>query len=114
MALRTYQTLSIATEELRKNGYSADFKLEDGEMKCTENGKAYTPNDMQIIEFHRFEGDSDPADMSIVYAIECSDGTKGSIVGAYGTYGSVRLDDYMKEVKVADRTDAAKPIHERL
>jgi len=112
MGLRTYQTVSVATTELTKKGFDAEFKFDDGRLQQTETRKHYSPKDMQIMEFHRFEGDSDPADNSIVYAVECKDGTKGIIIAAYGPYGSVKLDEFMKQVKVADKTEAAGPIHQ--
>jgi hypothetical protein len=112
MSIRNYQTLSIATTELCKRDYTADFKLEDGKLLHTESGKSYGPKDMDIMEFHRFEGDSDPADNAIVYAVECKDGVKGLIVSAYGPYGSVALNEFMDEVEVHDKTEAAGPIHQ--
>ncbi len=114
MPLRNYQTVSIATEELRKNGYDASFELEDDLLKSTTSGKTYTPKDIKITEFHRFEGDTDPGDESIVYAIDCEGGEKGTIVSAYGMYGSAPLNNFMKKVKVKDKTKVAGPIHKRI
>ena len=113
MRIKTYQTVSIATDELRKKGFDADFVLEEGKMRCTETGKKYAPKNMLIMEFHRFEGDSDPGDNSIVYAVRCHDGLKGAIVSAYGMYGSSQLNDFMKLVKVEGKTQVAGPIHQQ-
>ncbi len=112
MRLTTYQTVSVATNELAKKGFDAEFKFDDGRLQHTETRKHYRTEDLKILEFHRFEGDSDPADNSIVYAVECKDGTKGIIVAAYGPYGSVKLDGFMKQVEVADKTEAAGPIRQ--
>ena len=39
---------------------------------------------MVINEFHRFEGDSSVDDMSVVYAVTCKDGLKGTFVSGFG------------------------------
>jgi hypothetical protein len=113
MPLRNFQTVSIATEELRKNGYDASFELEEDLLKSTTSGKTYSPKDIKIIQFHRFEGDSDSGDEAIVYAIQCIGGEKGTIVSAYGMYGSAALNNFMKKVKIKDKTTVAGPIHKR-
>ena len=41
-------------------------------------------NDFEIVEFYRFEGDSNPSDESIVYGIESANGLKGILVSGYG------------------------------
>ena len=48
----------------------------------------FRAEDLTIREFHRFEGVSDPDDMSIVYAIESRDGTRGTLVDAFGVYSN--------------------------
>ena len=37
-------------------------------------------------EVHRFEGNTDPEDESVLYAIRTPDGLHGTLVGAFGTY----------------------------
>jgi len=110
MQSKTYETVSIATTELCRKGYVSNFILDDGRMQETETRKHYTPQDMKVMEFYRFEGESDPGDNSIVFAVECKDGTKGVIVASYGPTSTEKLDDFMKEVEVADQTQAAGPI----
>jgi hypothetical protein len=42
------------------------------------------PGDMQVHETVRFEGDSNPDDQDIVFALSCSSGCKGVYSAAYG------------------------------
>lgn len=49
------------------------------------SGRVYPPDVLAIVGHRSFEGMSDPDDMSVLYAIESADGTKGSIVDAFGT-----------------------------
>jgi hypothetical protein len=54
----------------------------------TSNGKVYRPEDLKIIRTLRFEGQSDPADMEILYIITTDDGLVGYSLDAYGAYSS--------------------------
>lgn len=78
-----YSTLSEAVNDLREQGYTDELTLtEDG---LLNSALPLDPKEFTIDSFHRFEGPSDPADMSIVYAISSERlGLKGLLVGDYG------------------------------
>jgi len=97
-----YSTMVEALNALRDRGYTHSFHIEKEIAKCLETQNSYTPKDMTIIEYHRFEGESSGGDMSIVYAVECSDGLKGSIVDAYGTYSAADTSNFLKNVPIQD------------
>jgi hypothetical protein len=80
--MHTYDTVSAATNGLRERGYTLDFNLEENCIICSDT--TYDPENFEIVEVHRFEGNTDPADEAIVYAIESSDGQKGVLVNGYG------------------------------
>ena len=54
---------------------------------------------MRIIDFFRFEGQSDPADNAIMYVVETTDGSKGTLVDAYGAYADEHMNKFMSEVE---------------
>lgn len=108
--MKHYRTLSEATSQLYKRGYTNDFKKSGDQLTCIGTGKNYSPQDLKIVEYHRFEGATNPSDMSIVFAVECYDGTKGSIVSSYGAYAKDGLLEFMNQVKIADRTEAVGPM----
>lgn len=81
-----YDTLSQAINELQARGYTLDFNLRQDCIECRELDDTFRPENFNVDEFHRFEGDSNPDDMSIVYAISTTNGNKGTLVDAYGTY----------------------------
>lgn len=91
--------LSSVEDEMRENGFIEDFKVEDEALKVNGTDKAYTPEQVKIVNFFRFEGSSDPGDMSILYAIETHDGVKGTLVDAFGTYSNPEVDDFIKQVQ---------------
>ncbi len=58
---------------------------------------------MKIIKVYRFEGESDPGDMAVIYAIETEDDQKGFIMDAYGPYAdqdNPYKDEFLKEVEI--------------
>lgn len=85
-------------EELRKEGYKDDFTVKNGKLVHTGTNDTYTAEEVKIVNYHRFEGISDPDDMAILYIIETSDGHKGTVLDAYGTYSDGDLEDFMKKV----------------
>ena len=56
---------------------------------------------MTIRDYYRFEGTSDPDDMSIVYALEGSDGTRGILVDAFGTYADPAVGAVLDRMRIA-------------
>jgi hypothetical protein len=80
-------TLTEVLERLRLKNMDNEFRWTP-EGFSAGKGKFYQPEDMEIIKVFRFEGISDPADMSIVYLIEANDGLIGYSIDAYGTYSN--------------------------
>ena len=64
----SYDTVSEAVNKLKKRGFDLDFNLEENCLVCNE--KKFDIDDFEITEVYRFEGDTDPADEAVVYAIE--------------------------------------------
>lgn len=86
---RTYDTLSQAVNDLLARGYTDNLTLNDECVVCSGKNTHLRPEEFNIDEFHRFEGDSNPSDESIVYAISSeSRGVRGILVNAFGTYAS--------------------------
>ena len=105
LEINHYETLVEALEELKKKGYTHSFKIERGKAICIETNEEIYPKNMMIVEYHRFEGETDPSDMAVVFAIECSNGTNGCIVDAYGTYSNENISEFLKKVNIAPRKD---------
>lgn len=95
----TYMTeLDKCQKKMEEQGYSGQFQAAEGGLKCVENDKIYTPSEVKVVNFFRFEGISDPDDMSILYVIETADGKKGTLVDAYGLYADDNIGQFMVEV----------------
>jgi hypothetical protein len=77
-----YDTVSTAIEELRKQGFTVDFNIEEDKIVCSQ-GK-FDKDNFEVMDVYRYEGNSDPADEAAVYAIKSSSGLKGILVTGYG------------------------------
>ena len=93
-----------ASNALAERGFEAQFQInEQGRLCCAgEVDKTYAPEEMKVVEYHRFEGESAPEDMSVIYALETTDGTKGTLIDAYGTYASAESADFIKRLKIEE------------
>ena len=95
------RSLVNVENRLTKEGFTHDFNVTDGRLHTLDpnSPKSYTPDEVTIVDFYRFEGESNPDDMSILYAIEANDGVKGTISSAYGVYADTDTDDFLKKVE---------------
>src|SRR5918912_666221 len=88
------KTLASCINKLVLDGYTEDFKVTDTGLTTMNNGHIYTPAEVHVVNFFRFEGASDPADSSILYAIETDDGKKGTLTDAYGPYADPHVTKF--------------------
>jgi hypothetical protein len=92
---------------LESKGYTDQFRVEKKSLvSLKDSKKKYKPKDVKAVNFYRFEGISDPDDMSILYAIETCDGTKGTLVDAYGNYSDDDTGAFMQDVDISKKVSA--------
>lgn len=98
----SYDTLSEAVNDLVKRGYTTDFLLQDDKecLICKSESLELSPDDFVIDEVYRFEGMTDPADESIVFAISSPKfGIKGLVINSFGAvfgYRSSKLVEHLR------------------
>jgi hypothetical protein len=103
VSVNEYRTVAESLAELARRGFTANFELLDGVFTDMETRRTFAPEELTIVEHHRFEGASDPDDMAIVYVLEARDGTRGALVDAFGTYAKPGLSEFLKKVKIHER-----------
>lgn len=81
------------------DGFKEDFKATTGGLRSASTDKLYAPNQVRVINSFRFEGFSDPDDNAVLYLLETSDGLKGTLVDAYGTYADPLVYNFFLEVQ---------------
>ena len=93
-------TMVGCMNKLHADGYTENFIAKEKGLEAPTNGKVYIPEEVKIISFYRFEGESDPADNAIVYAVETKDGVKGMLVDSYGgPYANRKVSQFITEVE---------------
>ena len=95
-----YMSMIEALDGLKARGFTEDYIIREGEMFVKD--KKYNPQDLLITEVYRFEGKSSPQDHSVVYAIESTDGVKGTIVDGYGVYADDAKSDFLEKVPIRE------------
>jgi len=101
--------MEVCLKRLETKGYTDQFRVEKGKLlSIKDSKKKYKAKDVMAANFFRFEGISNPDDMSVLYAIETSDGNKGTLVDAYGLYADDDTGEFMKEVEVHKKVTQGK------
>jgi hypothetical protein len=93
-------TLASAVDDLAASGFVEHFGVSDGALRSFDSGRRFSAAELVIREYHRFEGVSDPDDMSIVYGIETRGGVRGTLVDAYGTYADAEVSAFLQGVPI--------------
>lgn len=107
------KTLSSTTRKLSANGYVTQFKALKHGLESLETHEVYAPDEVKIINFYRFEGESDPSDNAILYVIETSRGEKGTLTDAYGVYTDLKVSEFVKQVEDIQKANTNPPIDGR-
>lgn len=96
MTLGNRKTLSQVMAELKEQGYRYEFEMgEEGKLKLRDLNKSFEPEEITLLEHFRFEGASNPSDMSILYTLKTNKGEFGVLVNGYGAYGDERIDAFL-------------------
>lgn len=93
------KTLSSVMTHAIKDGYLETYEVTGKGLHAQKADQYFTPEEVSVINFYRFEGESDPGDNSILYAISAGpDGLKGLLVDAYGAYADAKVTAFMQQV----------------
>jgi hypothetical protein len=99
--MNTYGTLSETMNELRREGYTEDFNLQQNCLECRNGQFKVFANEFKVDKYYRFEGASNPSDSAILYAISSNDKmVKGLLVNAYGIYSDEITDEMIGKLDV--------------
>ena len=76
-----------AIEDLKSLGYTRDFDLKSNYLECKEPHHKIDTDDFLVDGYYRFDGNTNPDDESVLYAISSSKyNLKGVLIDAYGVY----------------------------
>ena len=71
---------------MKSLGFTEDLNLCDVGLATENPMRIHSVKELNVVQFYRFEGVSDPEDNIVLYVIETSDGDKGLLKDAYGAY----------------------------
>ena len=99
--MENYDTVVAALQGLKTKGYTLDFNIFFDTIKCEEHNHCLLPGEFEITEVHRFEGETNPSDEDVVYAIQAKDGSiKGTITSAYGMYADSMSNEMIQKLSM--------------
>lgn len=102
----TFMTdLEKVQNKLENHGYTEQFRVEENKIVGITSKKKYKQKDIKVVNFYRFEGITNPDDMSILYAIETCDGSKGTLTDGYGPNSDEATGEFMKQVEIHKQTN---------
>ena len=94
-------TSSQVIDKLRQENAGNEFRWTP-EGFTAGTGRAYRPDELEILKTYRFEGASNPSDMEVIYVIRAKDGLIGYSLDAYGTYSSheneAGYDNFIRQI----------------
>jgi hypothetical protein len=76
------ESLSDALRRLTASGFHHAFRVEHGKLRDLATGEAYDPEVLEIDEIVRFEGESDPDEQAVLFALRSP---RGNPLGTYST-----------------------------
>jgi len=98
--MKSFETVTEAIADLKERGYDLDFNLKDTVIECPSKNLQLSAKEFEITETYRFEGETDPGDEMVVYAIEGKNGElKGTLVNAFGPYANTASDEIIAKLK---------------
>ena len=98
-------TLADAIDHLVRQGFTEHFGVRGDHLLGFDSGATFEAREVVIRTFYRFEGISDPDDMSIVYAIDTRNGTRGTLTDAFGVYANPAIGDFVSGVVIERREE---------
>lgn len=99
--MKTYDTVSETVNDLNHRGYTGNFTLDGKEIVWHEKNFLFRPEDFVIDEVYRFEGDTDPADEAIVYALSSlHNHIKCVLVNGYGVSSDSPSNEIIAKIQV--------------
>ena len=82
----------------QNKGYINEYRMINGNLTDLKTKKEYSPKDIYIVAEHRFEGMSNPSDLSILYIFETNDQNKVNVLAGYGPSNESALSQFFAKI----------------
>jgi len=94
-------------EQYQKKGYTSSYRIQEYKLVNANSNLDYSPKEVYIVAEHRFEGMSNPSDMSILYVIETKEGSKGTLLANYSPASSTSMAEFFNSIPKENISDKA-------
>lgn len=84
-------------KKYQAKGYSHNFRVVDNTLIDNTTKKKFEAKDIYVVAEHRFEGMSNPSDMSILYVVKMED-TKGTFLASYGSAADIEVAEFFNTI----------------
>jgi hypothetical protein len=102
-----YRSEAAAIKTLERKGFVDTFTVDGDMLRLSQSNRTFWPKELRIRDYFRFEGTSDPGDMSVIYALEAFDGTRGYLMDAFGTYADPRVSAVVQRIPTEPSSERA-------
>ena len=102
------KTMTACMQSLQKQGFTENFMVTERGLFSVDSELNYEPQHTKILSFYRFEGETDPADSTILYAIETKDGIRGLLSDSYGANADAKVAKFITEVQTSVNVELNK------
>ncbi len=97
--MKAYTTILEAIQDLQAKGYNDTFSIEGKMLQSQESRRRFQPEEVVIDKVVRFEGETNPSDAAILYAISSTQHeVKGLLQQAYGAYSDPESADVIASI----------------
>jgi len=93
-------TLIACLAKANKDGYKIAYTVSGRGLSEVNSDHFYSPDEILVVDFYRFEGASDPSENAILYLVKTIDGNKGTLTDAFGIYANPEISEFMEKVEL--------------
>lgn len=95
----------------QEKGFTHSYRMENDALVDVETKEKFEPTAVHVLAEHRFEGKTNPSDMSILYVIETADGTKGTVLANYSPASDTAMAEFFNAIPKENQSQKAN-IHD--
>ncbi|RXJ44346.1 hypothetical protein [Gelidibacter gilvus] len=86
-------------------GYTDQYRIVEDLLENLNSKKRYAPEEVLLMKEHRYEGMSNPSDMSLLYVIKTKDGSQGTMLASYGANADNSIHEFMNSIPEENVSD---------
>ncbi len=99
--MEIYNNLVEAINGLKQQGYGIDYNLEQNCIICSNKIHKLHAEEFKVDKYFRFDGDTNPEEESIIYAISSlNDELKGILINGFGSMSDDMTNEMIEKLKI--------------